>query len=315
MGVMLESNLAGMGTPRRGKVRDIYDLGDRLLIVTTDRISAFDCIFPNGIPHKGRVLNTLAVYWFGRTRDIVDNHLIGDDPAAVLPQSSFAKASADKSAIRNPQSAIDLRDRCMVVKKCRPIDVEWVVRGYLDGSAWREYEQDGTLGREAAPKGLQRKHRFDEPIFTPAVKAHTGHDENISFARVVDTVGREVAERLRSLSIALYQMAHDEMLPKGYVLADTKFEFGWLDNRLILIDEALTPDSSRFFERESYVEGRKSISMDKQFVRDFCETTDWDKNPPAPRLPEEIVQKTSEKYLAIFEVIAGQPAPWLAADA
>ena len=305
MNVMLESNLAGLAKPRRGKVRDIYDLGERLLIVTTDRISAFDCIFPNGIPHKGRVLNTLAVYWFSRTRDIVANHLIGDDPTDVLPQPT----------IRNPQSEIELRHRCMVVHKCHPIDVEWVVRGYLDGSAWREYEQDGTLAREPAPKGLRRKHRFDEPIFTPAVKAHTGHDENISFAHVVDTVGREVAERLRDLSIALYRRAHDEMLPKGYVLSDTKFEFGWLGDRLILIDEALTPDSSRFFERESYVQGRQSISMDKQFVRDFCETTDWDKNPPAPRLPEQIVRKTSEKYLAIFEVITGQPAPWVASDA
>jgi len=296
MNVMLESNVAGLGKPRRGKVRDVYDLGKQLLIVTTDRISAFDCIFPNGIPHKGRVLNTLALYWFGRTRHIVENHVLSDDPSQVVP----AGTSLD-----------DLRYRCMVTHKCRPIDVECVVRGYLDGSAWTEYEKHGTLAREAAPKGLHRKQRFAVPMFTPAIKAHTGHDENISFAKVVDTVGKEVAERLRSMSLALYRHAHDEMLPKGYALADTKFEFGWLDDKIILIDEALTPDSSRFFERDSYVEGRKSLSMDKQFVRDFCETLNWDKNPPAPRLPDEIVRKTSEKYLAILEAITGQSAQWL----
>jgi len=298
--VMLESKLPSLGEPRRGKVRDIYDLDDRLLIVTTDRISAFDCIFPNGIPHKGRVLNTLAVYWFGRTRDIVENHLLADDPSGVLPPEAPAE---------------QFRWRCMVVRKCRPIEVECVVRGYLDGSAWAEYQKEGTIGREPAPAGLRRRHRFDEPIFTPAIKAHSGHDENISFKRVVEMVGRDVAERLRDLSIALYRRAHDEMLPKGYVLADTKFEFGWLGDRLILIDEALTPDSSRFFERDSYLEGGKAVSMDKQFVRDYCEGLDWDKNPPAPPLPEEIVRKTSEKYLAIFEVITGRPAPWIAADA
>ena len=296
MNVILKTNLEGLGQPRRGKVRDIYDLGDRLLIVTTDRISAFDCIFPNGIPHKGRVLHTLAVYWFGRTRDIVENHLITDDPSGVLPGGTPLD---------------DLRHRCMVVRKCKPIDVECVVRGYLDGSAWVEYEKEGTLAREPAPPGLKRKHRFDTPVFTPAVKAHTGHDENITFQRVVDTVGREVAERLRDLSVRLYRRAHDEMLPKGHVLADTKFEFGWLGDKIILIDEALTPDSSRFFERDSYVEGKTSISMDKQFARDYCETLDWDKNPPAPPLPDEIVRKTSEKYLAILEVITGKPAPWM----
>jgi phosphoribosylaminoimidazole-succinocarboxamide synthase len=300
MTVMLESNIAGLPKPRRGKVRDVYDLGKQLLIVTTDRISAFDCIFPNGIPHKGRVLNTLALYWFGRTRDIVENHVISDDASPVVP----AETRLD-----------DLRWRCTVAHKCRPIDVECVVRGYLDGSAWVEYEKEGTLAREAGPKGLRRKHRFDEPMFTPAVKAHTGHDENITFAKVVAVVGREVAERLRALSIALYKRAHDEMLPKGFVLADTKFEFGWLDDRIILIDEALTPDSSRFFERDSYVEGRKSLSMDKQFVRDYCETLHWDKNPPAPRLPDDIVQKTWEKYLTILEVITGRPAPWIETNA
>jgi len=296
MTIMLESNIAGLPKPRRGKVRDVYDLGEQLLLVTTDRISAFDCIFPNGIPRKGRVLNTLALYWFGRTRHIAANHVISDDPAPVLPPGTPLD---------------DLRWRCMVARKCRPIDVECVVRGYLDGSAWTEYDKEGTLAREPAPRGLRRKDRFPEPIFTPAIKAHTGHDENISFAKVVDLVGKELAERLRSLSIALYRFAHDEMLPKGHVLTDTKFEFGWLGDRLLLIDEALTPDSSRFFERDSYVEGRKSLSMDKQFVRDFCETLNWDKNPPAPRLPDDIVQKTAEKYLAIREVITGRPAQWL----
>jgi phosphoribosylaminoimidazole-succinocarboxamide synthase len=300
MTVMLESNIAGLPKPRRGKVRDVYDLGKQLLIVTTDRISAFDCIFPNGIPHKGRVLSTLALYWFGRTRDIVENHVISDDPAPALPPGTPLD---------------DLRHRCMVVHKCRPIDVECVVRGYLDGSAWVEYDKQGTLAREPGPKGLRRKHRFDEPIFTPATKAQSGHDENIPFARVVDILGRAVAEQLRAMSIALYKRAHDEMLPKGFVLSDTKFEFGWLGDRIILIDEALTPDSSRFFERDSYVEGRKSLSMDKQFVRDYCETLNWDKNPPAPRLPDAIVQKTSEKYLTILKVITGRPAPWIEANA
>jgi phosphoribosylaminoimidazole-succinocarboxamide synthase len=297
--VMLESHLPGMGEPRRGKVRDVYDLGERLLIVTTDRISAFDCIFPNGIPHKGRVLNTIAVHWFHRTQDIIENHLISDDPARSLPPS--------------PRLPLDaLAHRCMIVRKARAIPVECVVRGYLDGSAWTEYERDGTIGRAAAPKGLARKHRFETPLFTPATKAESGHDENISFEATAEIVGDDVAEQLRAVSLALYRRAHDDMLPKGFVLADTKFEFGWLDDRLILIDEALTPDSSRFFERDSYVEGRKSISMDKQFVRDYCETLAWGKNPPAPRLPEDIVEKTAEKYLNILQVITGQPAPWLA---
>ena len=300
MNVMLESNIAGLPKPRRGKVRDVYDLGDRLLIVTTDRISAFDCIFPNGIPHKGRVLNTLALYWFGRTHEIIENHVISDDPAQAVPPGTPLN---------------ELRHRCMVVHKCRPIDIECVVRGYLDGSAWTEYEKHGTLAREPGPTGLKRKQRFDQPLFTPATKAASGHDENITFAKVVDTVGRDVAERLRDLSIALYRRAHDEMLPKGFVLSDTKFEFGWRADRIILIDEALTPDSSRFFERDSYVAGRRSLSMDKQFVRDYCETLDWDKNPPAPRLPDDIVQKTSEKYLTILRVITGRPAPWIESNA
>lgn len=297
MSVILETKLEGLPEPKRGKVRDVYDLGDKLLIVTTDRISAFDCIFPNGIPHKGRVLTTLAIYWFGQTEDLIRNHFITDDPTGVLP----AGAPID-----------DLRHRCMVVHKCKGIDVECVVRGYLDGSAWADYQREGTLIGEPAPEGLKRKQKFETPIFTPATKAHSGHDENVTFGRVVEELGEDVANRLRDLSIQLYNRAHDMMLPKGFVLADTKFEFGWHGDELILIDEALTPDSSRFFERDSYVEGKKSISMDKQFVRDYCETLDWDKNPPAPPLPDEIVQKTSEKYLAILEVITGKPAPWIA---
>ncbi len=296
MTVLLESRIAGLPAPKRGKVRDVYDLGDQLLIVTTDRISAFDCVFPNGIPHKGRVLNTLALHWFSRTRHIVENHVVSDDPAAVVP----AGTPLD-----------DLRWRCTVGRKCKPIEVECVVRGYLDGSAWVEYQENGTVGREPAPLGYKRKQRFETPRFTPATKAASGHDENISFAQVVNLLGADVANFLRDTSIALYRFAHDEMLPKGFVLADTKFEFGWLGDKIILIDEALTPDSSRFFERDSYVEGRRSISVDKQFVRDYCETLDWDKNPPAPRLPDDIVAKTSEKYLRILEVITGRPAPWL----
>ena len=187
-----------------------------------------------------------------------------------------------------------------------------MARGYLSGSGWKEYRESGSVCGVKLPDGLTESDRLPEPIFTPATKAESGHDINISIEEMGRLVGRELSERLRDLSIQLYNRAHDMMLPKGHVLADTKFEFGWLGDELILIDEALTPDSSRFFERDSYVEGRKSISMDKQFVRDYCETLDWDKNPPAPPLPGDIVQKTSEKYLAIFEVITGRPAPWMA---
>ena len=281
---VLQSHIAGIDV-RRGKVRDVYDFGDRLLIVATDRISAFDWILPTAIPRKGEVLTRLSRFWFDRLN--VDHHWLSDNPQDVpLPDST------DRAQLQN---------RCMVVRKTNVVPVECVVRGYLSGSGWKEYRDDGTVCGITLPPGLLESSRLPEPIFTPATKAESGHDLNISFHEMVDGVGRETAERLRELSLQVYSQAADYAAQRGIILADTKFEFGWFDDRLILIDEVLTPDSSRFWPQDSWKPGGGQPSFDKQFVRDWLEKSGWDKNSPPPELPADVVQKTAEKYIEAFE--------------
>lgn len=266
----------------KGKVREVYDLDDRLLIVATDRISAFDCVMPNGIPGKGKILTAMSLFWFKLVEDIVEHHLISaqveDYPEALWPYREV------------------LEGRSMLVRKAQRWDVECVVRGYLAGSGWREYAESGTICGIRLPEGLREADRLPQAIFTPATKAASGHDENISFAQAVERVGQEVAERLRTLTLAIYERARTCADERGILIADTKFEFGKLDGKIILIDEILSPDSSRFWPKDRYAPGRSQESFDKQFVRDYLETLDWDKTPPAPRLPDDIVQKTLEKY-------------------
>jgi phosphoribosylaminoimidazole-succinocarboxamide synthase len=268
---------------RRGKVRDVYDLGDQLLIVATDRISAFDCVMPEGIPDKGRILTAVAAYWFAATEDLVPNHFRGNAgwPASVAP---YREA---------------LAGRAVIVEKTRPLPVECVVRGYLAGSGWKEYQAGGAVCGVALPAGLRLADRLPEPIFTPATKAEEGHDENISFDRMADIVGVALAEQLRELSLALYGRGAELAAERGILLADTKFEFGLSKaGELILIDEALTPDSSRYWLADSWAPGNNPPSLDKQFLRDYLETlADWNKQTPAPHLPARIVAGIRARYL------------------
>ncbi|WP_243382118.1 phosphoribosylaminoimidazolesuccinocarboxamide synthase [Geothrix alkalitolerans] len=268
---------------RRGKVRDVYDLGKQLLIVATDRISAFDCVMPEGIPDKGRILTAVAAYWFEATEDLVPNHFRGNPawPAALEP---YREA---------------LAGRAVVVEKTRPMPVECVVRGYLAGSGWKEYQSGQSVCGVPLPAGLRLADRLPEPIFTPATKEEEGHDENISFERMAEIVGADLAGRLRDLSLALYRRGAELAAQKGILLADTKFEFGLSDaGELILIDEALTPDSSRYWLADTWAPGKNPPSLDKQFLRDYLETLDsWDKQPPAPHLPEAIIEGIRARYL------------------
>ena len=268
---------------RRGKVRDVYDLGAQLLIVATDRISAFDCVMPDGIPDKGRILTAVASYWFAATEDLVPNHFRGNPgwPAALEPYRAA------------------LEGRAVVVEKTRPLPVECVVRGYLAGSGWKEYQADGSVCGVPLPPGLRLADRLPEPIFTPATKAEEGHDENISFERMAEIVGADLAARLRDLSQALYRRGAELAAQRGILLADTKFEFGLSEaGDLILIDEALTPDSSRYWLADSWAPGKNPPSLDKQFLRDYLETlADWDKQPPAPHLPPAIIEGIRARYL------------------
>jgi len=278
----------------RGKVRDIYDLGDRLLIVATDRISAFDVVMPNPIPDKGRVLTQLSRFWFDLTKEIVPNHLIS------------AEVKDYPEACRSYQEM--LRGRSMLVVKTDVLPIECVVRGYLSGSGWEEYKRTGEVCGIALPKGLVESSKLEEPIFTPATKAEIGlHDENITFEKVEKMVGEDLAKRLKSLSVTVYKRARDFAEGRGIIIADTKMEFGIKDGELLLIDELLTPDSSRFWPKDDYRPGGSQKSFDKQFLRDYLLSIKWDKNPPAPQLPEEIIQKTREKYLEAYERIAGRP--------
>jgi phosphoribosylaminoimidazole-succinocarboxamide synthase len=282
-------------TPRRGKVRDVYDLGDRLLFIATDRISAFDWVLPSGIPDKGRVLTALSEFWFGFLGE--PHHLLSTDLAALgLPPEMDLAA---------------LTGRAQIVRKTEVVPIECVARGYLVGSGWKEYRTSGTVCGIPLPKGLVEADRLPEPIFTPATKAESGHDENISFETMVAAVGRDLAEELKRRTLAIYARAAEYAQSKGIILADTKFEFGRLPTgEILLIDEVLTPDSSRFWPADQYAPGRSPPSFDKQFVRDWLETTTWDKNSPPPELPQEIVTRTRAKYIEAYERLAERPFAW-----
>ena len=288
---LLQLDLPGVPKVRSGKVREMFDLGDRLLMVASDRISAYDVVMPNGIPRKGEVLTLFSHFWFDRAADLVPNHLLSkaDEP---LPEA--VQSHADQ-----------IGRRAMVVKKAQPLAIECVVRGYLAGSGWKEYQKQGTVCGISLPDGLENSSQLPEPIFTPATKAEEGHDENISFDEAVNIVGKNVAEQARELSIKLYMRGRDHAAEKGIIIADTKFEFGIFEGELILIDEVLTPDSSRFWPADLYAPGKSQPSFDKQFVRDYLETLDWDKTPPGPELPADIVQKTSEKYIEAYTRVTG----------
>ena len=294
--IVMQTNFDGVGAPKRGKVRDVYDLGDKLLIVVTDRISAYDVIMEEGIPGKGVVLNQISKYWFEQTKDIVPNHVISTDVCDYPHQ--FHKYSDV------------LEGRSMLVRKTNPLPVECVVRGYVAGSGWKEYQESQSICGIGLPAGIVESGKLDAPIFTPASKAEVGdHDENITFEQTVELIGIEIAETVRDISIALYSKARDIAAKKGIIIADTKFEFGIDEdtNELILIDEALTPDSSRFWPKDEYEPGRPQKSFDKQFVRDYLTSTGWDKSPPPPTLPQDVISGTSEKYReALNKLINGR---------
>jgi len=290
---LLQLELPGIKKLKSGKVREIFDLGEALLLVATDRISAFDCIMPNGIPRKGEVLTQLSHFWFERCEAIVPNHLL-------------ARVDAPLPAVLKPHAAV-LTGRSMLVKKARPLPIECVVRGYLAGSGWKEYRAQQTVCGIPLPAGLKESSELPEPIFTPATKAESGHDENIPFEQAAGLAGPAWAEEARQRSLQIYSQARAYARERGIIIADTKFEFGVYDNQLILIDEVLTPDSSRFWTADQYAPGRSQPSFDKQFVRDYLETLAWDKTPPAPALPEEIVRRTGAKYLEAYERLTGHP--------
>jgi phosphoribosylaminoimidazole-succinocarboxamide synthase len=294
--IVRETNFKDLKLRGRGKVRDIYDLDEQLLIVATDRISAFDVVMPNPIPDKGRVLNQISRFWFETMADVVPHHMIstevGDFPRACHPYREI------------------LEGRSMLVKRAEPLPIECVVRGYLSGSGWKEYRQTGEVCGIPLPQGLVESSRLEEPIFTPATKAEAGtHDENISFGNVVNQIGHDVAVRVREISLALYMKARDFAEQQGIIIADTKFEFGMMGDVLVLIDEVLTPDSSRFWPRDEYTPGGPQKSFDKQFLRDYLLTLNWDQSPPAPELPRDVIAKTREKYVEAYRRIVGRPLP------
>jgi phosphoribosylaminoimidazole-succinocarboxamide synthase len=296
---LLESSLYDRKPDRQGKVRDLYDFGDQLLIVATDRISAFDYVLATGIPDKGKVLTQISTFWFDRTRSIVDNHVLSTDPAAY---PTPIRAAADW-----------LRGRSMLVRRTEPLPIECVARGYLTGSGWKDYLTTGEVCGIRLPAGLRESEQLPTPIFTPATKAQTGHDINISEADAAALVGRDILDRARDLTLALYRSGAEYASARGIIIADTKFEFGLLPDdgrspadRLILIDEALTPDSSRFWPRDGYKPGGPQPSFDKQFVRDYLEHLHWNKQPPVPSLPDDVVAKTREKYVEAIERLTGR---------
>jgi phosphoribosylaminoimidazole-succinocarboxamide synthase len=291
--VVSKTDFRGLKFANRGKVRDLYDLGDSLLIVSTDRLSAFDVVLPDPIPRKGSVLNTMSLYWFSAVEDIMPNHLITADvyryPAACMPYADV------------------LAGRSVVVKKAKPLPVECIVRGYLSGSGWKDYQKTGTVCGISLPAGLRESDRLPEPIFTPSTKADAGeHDENISFDQVVGKIGQEMAAEVRRLAIAVYNRACDIAEQRGIIIADTKMEFGMYEGKIILIDELLTPDSSRFWPKDDYAPGRSQNSFDKQFVRDYLLALKWNQKPPAPALPADIIEKTSERYLEAYKRLTGK---------
>ena len=289
---VMQTDFPGLKLMARGKVRDIYDLGDTLLLVTSDRISAFDVIMNEPIPHKGFVLTQISAFWFRQMEDIVKNHIISIDVA-------------DYPAACQPYAEV-LKGRSMLVKKAKPLPVECIVRGYVSGSGWKDYKSTGAISGIKLPAGLKESDRLPEPIFTPSTKAELGtHDENISFEEMAKLCGRELAEQARDYTIRIYSRARDLADKKGIIIADTKFEFGVYDGELIIIDECMTPDSSRFWPKDQYQPGGPQPSFDKQFLRDYLETLDWGKTAPAPPLPAEIITKTGEKYREALSRIAG----------
>jgi phosphoribosylaminoimidazole-succinocarboxamide synthase len=294
---VFETNLSGFTLKARGKVRDVYDLGDALLIVASDRISAFDVVMSDPIPDKGKILTQISAFWFERIADLVPTHLLATDirkfPAACQPHAET------------------LRDRSMYVTKAQVVPFECVVRGYLSGSGWKEYREQGSVCGIRLPGGLVESDRLAEPIFTPATKEEIGkHDQNVSFDRMARDVGGDLAERLRALSLAVYSRARDIAEQRGIILADTKFEFGLVGDTVILVDEVLTPDSSRFWPKDAYAPGGPQPSFDKQFLRDYLLSIKWPQQPPPPKLPDAIVAKTRAKYLEAYEKLLGHPAPF-----
>ncbi|MCG3163796.1 MAG: Phosphoribosylaminoimidazole-succinocarboxamide synthase [Acidobacteria bacterium] len=289
---------------RSGKVRDIYEIdGDRLLIVATDRISAFDCVLPNAIPHKGQVLTQISKFWFDRFSTLVENHLIAAD---------MSEFSAELRGALPEESKSRLAGRSMLVRRAEVIPFECVVRGYLAGSGWKEYQQTGMICGHRLPEGLVESAKLPEPIFTPATKAEEGHDINVTIDVMAQALGEDLTTRLEEISLKIYREAAQYAETRGIIICDTKFEFGLRDGRLILVDEVLTPDSSRFWPRDSYAPGKPQPSFDKQFVRDYLETLDWDKRPPAPALPGEVIKVTSEKYLEAYRLLTGYDLPFAA---
>jgi phosphoribosylaminoimidazole-succinocarboxamide synthase len=289
---LYESKISSLPRLGKGKVRDIYAVGaDKMLIVTSDRLSAFDVVLSDPIPDKGRVLNEMANFWFGKLGHIVPNQLTGIDPESVVSENEKP----------------EVRGRSVVVKKLKPLPIEAVVRGYIIGSGWKDYQKTGKVCGIDLPKGLQQAQKLPQPIFTPATKAETGHDENISFDEVVKLIGKPMAEKVRDISIRLYKEASEYAATKGIIIADTKFEFGLNEkNEVVLIDEVLTADSSRFWPADSYQVGVSPPSYDKQYVRDYLETLDWDKTPPAPKLPGEVIARTAEKYREALQRLTGK---------
>jgi phosphoribosylaminoimidazole-succinocarboxamide synthase len=293
--ILLQTDFPELTLHARGKVRDLYSLNGQLLFVATDRISAFDYVLATGIPEKGRVLTQLSLFWFDFLKDVVKNHLV--------------TASVDQYPAPLKKYADDLRGRSMLVTKAQMIDIECVARGYLSGSGWKEYQQTGAVCGIKLPSGLKESDKLPEPIFTPATKALTGHDENISIEEMAKRTGKELAEKLRDLTLKIYKTAADYAAGRGIIIADTKFEFGQTSQGLILADEVLTPDSSRFWPADKYQPGKAQESFDKQFVRDYLEAIKWNKQPPAPSLPEDVARKTSEKYIEAYRILAGRELP------
>ena len=289
---LLQTDLAEIGAPKRGKVRDIYDLGDSLLIVATDRLSAFDVVLPTGIDDKGKVLTQLSIFWFHEMEGIIKNHLI--------------EVNAERFPERLRKYSDSLKGRSMVVKKAKAFPVECVVRGYLAGSGWNDYKASGKVCGITLPGGLLESSKLEKPIFTPTTKADEGHDLNISFEEMAATVGADLAAQLRDVSIRIYERASAIAEARGIIVADTKFEFGMLDGEVILIDEVLTPDSSRFWSAKAYQPGRGQDSYDKQIVRDYLNTLDWNKQYPGPELPPEVAEKTRMRYVEILEILTGK---------
>ncbi len=294
--ILLNIDIPELTLFRQGKVRNVYDMGDKLLFWASDRVSAFDVIMPNGIPDKGKVLNKISVFWFDMTKDIIPNHILATDIEEIIKLEPSLEKYKEK-----------LADRCMLVKKAEPIQLECIVRGYISGSGWKDYKKTHKICGIDLPAGLQESDKFDEPIFTPSTKADEGHDENITLAEAKEIVGEEVFNTLKEKTIAIYEKVRDYADSKGIIIADTKLEFGKIDGEIIVMDEMFTPDSSRFWPKADYAPGRGQKSFDKQFVRDYLETVPgWDKTPPGPVLPDEIVAKTREKYAEVYKLLTGE---------